>query len=576
MNKLSQISITENCYIVIDKTFIDFDVDKLELDILENKGFKIDIMYSINFNNPHREWSLSKSVDEFINEIKQQKEYHRINGLKFKVRLKFKVLKLDETISFKSYDINNPFFSTSEVQYRLDINDLKYNNESIIDSVKTEEYIDVINKFPLFNINNNQQISVNRWQEECVAITNRLGMQAIYFKTSFDSTSQTLNSVKSRDVVSCKKIMFIAPDSELPSDRTTFSEWEIPMNDEFIIHIPDLLFKIIFGNTVPETKDYLYIPITNKIYSINSVQVGIKFMNQIGWWECYLVKYEDDKSINKSKALSSINEVINTIPNIDSKDISEIYEHFESTLTDGLQDSDTILTNTIEEKKEATDNFSNTVIDSVNFISLKETENQREFYNKRLEIVTLNQANNTFPTNFYNFQTIPINVLGLNYDLIDATKINKHSRIISNDTQFDVVFNFILVKRFNGTVLDLIYNKSNIFFSIQMVGKSLKIKYNDTDEYIVNYKFTENNFYQITIDSTDIMIYELVNNRKELVHQLTYDYRWKLNQPNIELEKINLFGGNYLLGEFKLLIDNKIIIADKTKPILKMNNFGTI
>ena len=319
----------------------------------------------------------------------------------------------------------------------------------------------------------NQKVTIDRWLSECVAVNNRIGHQCIYFKTepNHEKIIETLSSITTRDVVSIKKIIISSPDNELPTDRNTFTEWDMPMIDDFIIHIPDLLFKLIFGNEIPSQKDFIYLPILNKLYTINSVQPGQKFMGVTGWWECYLIKYEEDENVSKdllnTDLMKGITSVINTIPNLDEESISDLYNKFENIIDDGLITADKEVTTTIEEKKEVTNNLNNHLVDSTSYVSLKETENQRNFYNKRLKIVTINPDSLSFPLNMYDVSTVEERKIGLNYDLIDATKINKFSTIINPNSKILLSFNFVLIKRFSSNIIDILYS-DNIFLSLKI------------------------------------------------------------------------------------------------------------
>ena len=149
-------------------------------------------------------------------------------------------------------------------------------------------------------------------------------------------------------------------------------------------------------------------------------------MGVTGWWECYLIKYEEDENVSKdllnTDLMKGITSVINTIPNLDEESISDLYNKFENIIDDGLITADKEVTTTIEEKKEVTNNLNNHLVDSTSYVSLKETENQRNFYNKRLKIVTINPDSLSFPLNMYDVSTVEERKIGLNYDLIDLAK----------------------------------------------------------------------------------------------------------------------------------------------------------
>lgn len=567
----SKLTLGESSILNINKKFVDFDSNLLELDIFKNYGFSIGIIYSIDNKN----WSLPKDITDFEQEIEYYKDLARINQVEFYVHIKLIFKLIDDSNNiFTQYNQNN-----SDYFPEIILNDLKYDGETLLNQelITIEQYVEIVKKFPSWNLYDNQKVTIDRWLSECVAVNNRIGHQCIYFKTepNHEKIIETLSSITTRDVVSIKKIIISSPDNELPTDRNTFTEWDMPMIDDFIIHIPDLLFKLIFGNEIPSQKDFIYLPILNKLYTINSVQPGQKFMGVTGWWECYLIKYEEDENVSKdllnTDLMKGITSVINTIPNLDEESISDLYNKFENIIDDGLITADKEVTTTIEEKKEVTNNLNNHLVDSTSYVSLKETENQRNFYNKRLKIVTINPDSLSFPLNMYDVSTVEERKIGLNYDLIDATKINKFSTIINPNSKILLSFNFVLIKRFSSNIIDILYS-DNIFLSLKIKGKNL-ILIKDTQEYIINYRFEESNFYQINITENTINICILENKQKRIVH--IYEYQLINNTDNnLKITNINLYGGNYYLGQLLFKINGNKILEDKTLPVLNMNSFG--
>ena len=567
----SKLTLGESSILNINKKFVDFDSNLLELDIFKNYGFSIGIIYSIDNKN----WSLPKDITDFEQEIEYYKDLARINQVEFYVHIKIIFKLVDESNNiFTQYNQNN-----SDYFPEIILNDLKYDGETLLNQelITIEQYVEIVKKFPSWNLYDNQKVTIDRWLSECVAVNNRIGHQCIYFKTepNHEKIIETLSSITTRDVVSIKKIIISSPDNELPTDRNTFTEWDMPMIDDFIIHIPDLLFKLIFGNEIPSQKDFIYLPILNKLYTINSVQPGQKFMGVTGWWECYLIKYEEDENVSKdllnTDLMKGITSVINTIPNLDEESISDLYNKFENIIDDGLITADKEVTTTIEEKKEVTNNLNNHLVDSTSYVSLKETENQRNFYNKRLKIVTINPDSLSFPLNMYDVSTVEERKIGLNYDLIDATKINKFSTIINPNSKILLSFNFVLIKRFSSNIIDILYS-DNIFLSLKIKGKNL-ILIKDTQEYIINYRFEESNFYQINITENTINICILENKQKRIVH--IYEYQLiNITDNNLKITNINLYGGNYYLGQLLFKINGNKILEDKTLPVLNMNSFG--
>ena len=566
----SKLTFTDSVILIVDKNFSEFDDKLFNIDIFSNYGFNVKIMFSFDNNN----WSLPDYVENVIQEIEIQKELCQINNTEFNLWFKIFIKKIDESNnSLTQYNTN-----INENDCEIIINSITYDNESLYDLIKIEEYIETIKRFPTWNLYDNQQISIERWKSECIAVTVRTGHQAIYFKTEPDEEKikHTLSAIGNKDVVAIKKIYFSSPDNELPSGKNVFTEWDMPMLDEFVIHIVDDLFKQVFGNTIPQNKDFLYIPILKKLFTVNSVQPGVKFMGALGWWEIFLTKYEDDEVVNKNieSVIQSVQNTITNIPNLDETSLEEIYSKFENDLDIGLITSEKEATLTIEEKKNVNQGYVNKFVDSTFYISLKETEIQREWYAKRLKIISINPDNNAFPVQMYDFNSINDRVIGLIYNLTNATSINKFNTNIQKNSEFNLSFNFVFLKRYTNEIIDVSSNGIPVF-TVLLKQKSLVIK-RDNLEFNITYKFEENEFYQINISNTKVMIFKLNNQQRELIHVFDYDLFINENDNfGINLNEIILYGGPYYLSQFKFNLNKNKIIDDKTIPVLKMNAFGT-
>lgn len=565
-----KLTFTDSVILHITEGFLDFDENIFNIDIAQNHGFNVKLI--ISFDNVN--WSIPKDLSDITEELIMNKELSIINNTPFIVRFKIFIRQIDESNnSLTQYNQN-----VNENQSEIVLNDISYGGVNLYDKIKVTEYVETIKRFPSWNLYDNQQISIDRWKAECIAVTVRTGHQCIYFKTEPDNEEirHTLSALCDRSVVAIKKMYFSSPENELPTDRNIFTEWDMPMMDEFVVHIVDDLFKQIFGNTIPQNKDFLYIPILNKLYTVNSVQPGIKFMGSLGWWEVFLTKYEEDEIVEKNidSVIQMVQNTVTNIPNLDEESISDIYDHFENMMDDGLITAQKQLTITTEEKKKATQGYSNKLVDSTFYIDLKDTEIQREWYAKRLKIVSINPDNLAFPLSVYNFNSVTDRTIGLIYNLTNAVSINKFPIDIKKDTEINISFNFVFLKRYTNEIIDINCNGIPIF-TISLKQKSLVIK-RDNLEFNVTYKFEENEFYQINISNNKVMIFQLTDNNKELVHIFEYDLFVNENETfNLISNEIILYGGPYYLGQFQFSINKNKIIDDKTLPLLKMNVFGT-
>ena len=280
-------------------------------------------------------------------------------------------------------------------------------------------------------------------------------------------------------------------------------------------------------------------------------------MGRIGWWEVFLSKFEDDETIKISNELK---EVYSGIQEFD--DSFDLLDEYENIIDEDVLDNEYIDEKTSEEKREVTNNFSNRLVDSTHYIDLKETELQRQFYSKNLTIVSINPDNHAFPVTMYNCSDIEKRVVALTYNLVDLVSKNKNKLIC--DT-FEFSTNFVLLQKFSGELFDFIGPNELSLFTLEFNRKKLTLIVHKYQlNYVINYDFIENEFYQILIkyDShykqLSVRIYLLENKQKNLVFQNLYILNSE-NYSKFEFSKLYLYGGKFLTNEVILKInENKI------------------
>ncbi|MCK9415664.1 hypothetical protein M0Q97_03275, partial [Candidatus Dojkabacteria bacterium] len=344
--------------------------------------------------------------------------------------------------------------------------------------------------------------------------------------------------------------------------------------------------KQAFGEIIPNEKDFLYIPMLNKFFRVATVQPKTGFMGKIGWWEVFLSKFEEDETIKIPKTLAEsyggIPEFDNALDELEWYQDSESYNNIISEVTeyknDTVKTSEKLQQENIEEKKQVTQNFTNKLMDSNFKVSLKETEKIREFYDKRLNIVSINPDTSTYPITMYDCQQIDNRVVGMQYNLVDFTTKNKFNRVF--DTMYKLSFNYVLDRRFTGELFDIYAETNNsetCILTIENNSNKLTIIDNIRQiSIVIDYIFDIHEFFNIEIEyqkigQYSVKIYKLENKKKIIEYQNIYLYNI-LNQI-INITKIHLFGGKYYTNEIILIINDNKILSDYCNPLLQMNNF---
>lgn len=132
-------------------------------------------------------------------------------------------------------------------------------------------------------------------------VSDMFGHSVNYFRTEPDVRTKdvTLMEYSLHNVVANQNVKILVPDNEFPEEANTFDIFGMEFA-EFEVHIVHDAFKKAFGdNTRPRSKDYMYIPIINKMYEISSVSIADEFNASRSYWRIKLVKYQDRSSVIK-------------------------------------------------------------------------------------------------------------------------------------------------------------------------------------------------------------------------------------------------------------------------------------
>lgn len=593
------IEISESTFMYIKKSFKSLNPLLFDIKISQNNKFKILMAYS--FDN--------KNYSQFI----EQDKYSGLidsDNFELYVCIWFKriisndlsdVIKLyDKKPQYELYRGNIAYTqNVDNKQSNIIIESITYDNQQIDlhNDVEFKEHYDLINEFPRWNLYDNQQITIERWLEQCNAVAEMYGHTAIYFKTEavnidtelhsgIHGIHHTLQNNVIRNVVDIKKLHIMAPNNELPQDRVIYTDWDMPLQDDFVIHIVRQKFEQAFGlKAIPNEKDYIYLPIINKLFRVSTMQPKNGFMGVCGWYEVFLAKYEEDDCVRIDKdlkdATSNMNELLGFDENYGSfveDNMVEISENLDNELSEIKQDEiyskNKIIQETVEEKKAATNNYSNRLEDTTLYVSLKETDKIRELYDKRLEIVSVNPEDSVFQISMYNCSKIDKRTVAMRYCLTDYSVNNKFSNNIKSN--YIIKFDIALLGRFSGELIDILSN-NNVISTIACKRNQLHIFDTSTQtDAVISKKLEVNNLYQIQIEYSISGIYSFKvftseNKQISLIYQNVYKLNG--NQKEKIITNLNLFGGNYIIGNLQFFIDKQKFIDDKCLPLLNQFKF---
>ena len=154
------------------------------------------------------------------------------------------------------------------------------------------------------------------WKDGAEAINQMFGHWVYYFNTIPNQEDKAIlfKQYTLHNVTGMKLIKVSVPGNNMPSGRNQYSEFGITLPDEFNIQILTESFQRAFGyNAIPNENDYLYMPITGKMYSVAAIYETKQFMQKSVMYEAVLQIYSKAENVNEGEY--SFEEFINTLPN---------------------------------------------------------------------------------------------------------------------------------------------------------------------------------------------------------------------------------------------------------------------
>lgn len=230
--------------------------------------------------------------------------------------------------------------------------------------------------------------SVSVYKQLSNIITGIFGHEVNYFRTEPDlrTSDVILMEYSLHNVVDNQTVKILVPDNEFPTEANTYDIFGIELAD-FEVHITAAEFESKFGlGKIPRNKDYMFIPIINRMYEISSVSLADEFNKAHSYWRIKLVKYQDRSDVIKGQFDAATDVLVTGIEEIFGEQIQEEY-------TKNL-------------KPEIFQSVVSTYKDGI-----------REFVNKSLRIKDYDLKNRwtVVSKNYYDFTTMNLNDIALFY-----------------------------------------------------------------------------------------------------------------------------------------------------------------
>lgn len=242
-------------------------------------------------------------------------------------------------------------------------------------------------------------------------VNNIFGHNVNYFRTEPDMRTEdvTLMEYSLYNVVDNKDIKILVPGNEFPEESITFDIFGMDFAD-FEIHITQEEFDRAFGerdsdgnlikSRYPRAKDYMYIPIINRMYEVHTVALADEFNKMNSYWRVMLKKYQERTSVSKNE--------FDTATDVLTTGIEEVF---------GERQRE-------EQEKDSNPQQFQTVISAYK-------DGIRNFYNKSLEIVDSDLKNRwtVISKNYYDLTGIAENETAIEYDASSFLNSGKNMAI---------------------------------------------------------------------------------------------------------------------------------------------------
>jgi hypothetical protein len=121
-----------------------------------------------------------------------------------------------------------------------------------------------------------------------------------YYKVNSDQRSRDviLNEYSLYNVVDMKDVKILVPDNNFPPNEFQFDEFGMGI-EGFEIHITREEFQKAFGaRSMPQERDYIYFPLVDRMYEINSVALADPVVYKDIYYKATLRKWQDRVNVD--------------------------------------------------------------------------------------------------------------------------------------------------------------------------------------------------------------------------------------------------------------------------------------
>lgn len=150
------------------------------------------------------------------------------------------------------------------------------------------------------------------YEEMSIGISEMFGFDVIYFRTesSSEHKSVVFKLYELNNVVEVKKFKLSIKDNEIPEALEKYDDLGFDFQNELIVHIVKNIFEKAFGvGMKPNSNDFFYLPLTDKMYQVNSPYDPKTFMQFAPFWELMTTKYEKRSTVEQQNNIDQFHKV---------------------------------------------------------------------------------------------------------------------------------------------------------------------------------------------------------------------------------------------------------------------------
>ena len=414
--------------------------------------------------------------------------------------------------------------------------------------------------------------------------TKMWGHDTQYFRVEPDQRSRdvVLMEYSLYNVKEQGNLKIMVPDNEMPTREFSYDIFGMGFED-FEIHITKGQMEQAFGEGIhPRPRDYMYIPVMNRMYEVSSVSLADEFNLSMTYWRVMLRKYEErtssivDGDTAEGQAIeTALDDLYTGVEEVFGEEIQdeytkvgkpEQYQTIFSEVGDGIRDR--IHNSLIISDKEVRNKWTIVAKNSYDLESVKDLGIEALLYKK------YSQLSNTDNLAFTAWFKPNLTSATAEQVIIDGWQANKGLKITVNQTHVKAYVNELILEYpfatgmgpVNGNWYGLVYNLNN--------------KYNNTSAHVYALNPDSNKLTSMPVSDT---LTEALEHNFEIASPVGWvtKKQWSLMPGKLAITNIRLFKNTIGKDQHTNILQQYIVrdnqlsyIIDNAVPSIQLRRYS--